>query len=398
MRDVTGTAANKAGIATRNDLALHDLTGGNSWISGILASADQSSAAYDSYNYAILSGTKYSGAKIDVAGLQGYGQALLDGKARAEQQLKMAANLIVVSDTSGGVVLRIQNNAGHKLLSGFPEGRRMWLNVKFYDSAGQILSGQINPYDPLVISIDSGGNAQYVSGGILNKWREDLVYEAEMSSSLTGENKTFHFVLASSRFKDNRIPPKGFQIAQAAARIVVPRWEGVDASNYFTSAEYSGGYDEVTISKPADTAQWSAALYYQTTSKEYIDFLRNEIAGTANTLSSPTPSGEPNAYIVQTDPFFANLKSWDKAIWDLWLHNGGAPPVLMTSVGSTPTACNAPGIPLNLMASGGKRNATLQWGSVSGATGYKVYYSQSGKYTIRTTTGSTSYIDSGLKS
>jgi hypothetical protein len=71
MRDVTGKSANKAGIATRTDLALHDMTGGNAWVAGILASADQSSSAYDPYNYAILSGSKYPGAKVDVTGLQG---------------------------------------------------------------------------------------------------------------------------------------------------------------------------------------------------------------------------------------------------------------------------------------------------------------------------------------
>lgn len=127
MRDVTGTAANKRGILTRPDLALHDLTGGNTWISGILASADPASIAYDPYNYAILSGAKYAAARVDVDGLQGHGNALLDGRERAFQQLELAADLAVVSDTDTELVLQILNNTGHKLISGFPEGRRMWL-------------------------------------------------------------------------------------------------------------------------------------------------------------------------------------------------------------------------------------------------------------------------------
>ncbi|HEY5611074.1 MAG TPA: multiheme c-type cytochrome, partial [Thermoanaerobaculia bacterium] len=128
MRNVTGIAANKAGLTTRSDLALHDMTGGNAWISGILASADSTGPSYDSYNYAILSGAKYPGATIDVRGLQGSGQALLDGRSRALQQLQMAADLVLVSETTSGFALRIVNNSGHKLISGFPEGRRMWLN------------------------------------------------------------------------------------------------------------------------------------------------------------------------------------------------------------------------------------------------------------------------------
>jgi hypothetical protein len=29
----------------------------------------------------------------------------------------------------------VTNLTGHKLISGYPEGRRMWLNVKWYDAA-----------------------------------------------------------------------------------------------------------------------------------------------------------------------------------------------------------------------------------------------------------------------
>lgn len=395
MRDVVGVSCNKAGIATRNDLALHDQTGGNAWISAILASADQMNAAtYDPYNYAILSGTKYPGAKVDVLGVQNSGAALKDGSARALQQLQMAADLVTVADTASEVTLRVVNNTGHKLTSGFPEGRRMWLNVKFY-AAANALVGEINPYEPLVISTNAQGNNQYVSGGILTHTRDDLVYEASMSSALTAEEHTFHFVLGTDRAKDNRIPPKGFDIANAAARIAVPKWDGADAPDYFTAAEYAGGYDEVVVSKPAGTVRWEAALYYQTTSKEYIEFLRDEINGANPTLSSPTPSGQPTAYVAQTDPYFATLKDWGKAIYDLWLHNGGSAPVMIASVGVA-APCNAPAAPASLTTTAGKRKVSLTWSAVNGASGYKVYYSQGGKYTLRATVTGTSYTDSSL--
>jgi hypothetical protein len=383
MRDVTGTAANKAGIQTRTDLALHDQTGGNAWIAGILASADQSATAtYDAYNYAILSGQKYPGAKIDVAGVQGFGPALKDGQSRALQQLQMAADLAPVADGPSNVTLRIVNNTGHKLTSGFPEGRRMWLNVKFYDATDALI-GEVNPYEPLVVA-----NNAYVSGGILHPTRDDLVYEASLSSALTDEDHTFHFVLGTDRAKDNRIPPKGFDIAGAAARNAQPRRDGADAPNYFTAAEYAGGYDEVTVAKPAGSVRWEAALFYQTTSKEYVEFLRNEIAGTATTL----PTG---SYIAQTDPYFSTLKDWGKALYDLWLHNGGAAPVLLASVGTTPP-CDAPNVPASLTATGAKKSVQLAWQAVTDATGYKLYYAQGGKYTLRATVTGTNYTDSGL--
>jgi hypothetical protein len=331
MRDVTGAACNKQGVAVRSDLALHDFAGGNAWMLGILASADNRGPAYDPYNYAILSGAKYAGARIDVAGLRNKGRALLDGRSRALQMLSWAADLIPVADTDNSATIRILNNTGHKLISGYPEGRRMWLNVQFLNADGEVI-GEINPYQPLVIGTNAQGNKFYVSGGTLTKTHEPLVFEAEMTSALTGEDKTFHFVLGTDRRKDNRIPPKGFDIPAAAQRLTQPRWAGADAAGYFTPAEYAGGYHEVTVPKPPGTAGWRARLYYQTSSKEYVEFLRDEIGGTTNrTLTSPTPSGEPQAYVVQSDPFFSTLKDWGRAIWDLWLHNGGSAPVLMTS-------------------------------------------------------------------
>jgi fibronectin type 3 domain-containing protein len=45
---------------------------------------------------------------------------------------------------------------------------------------------------------------------------------------------------------------------------------------------------------------------------------------------------------------------------------------------------------------GGKRKATVTWGAVAGVAGYKVYYAQGGKYTLRATVTGTSYTDSSL--
>lgn len=94
-------------------------------------------------------------------------------------------------------------------------------------------------------------------------------------------------------------------------------------------------------------------------------------------------------------------KDWGKAIWDLWLHNGGSAPVLMTSLtdGAEPPAppCVAPAVPDGLSATGGKRKVTLTWTAVTGgANGYRVYYVQNGKYTLRATTATATYTDTGL--
>lgn len=130
-------------------------------------------------------------------------------------------------------------------------------------------------------------------------------------------------MLATSRYKDNRIPPKGFDVAASFERLAQPVWQGADAPDFFSAAEYAGGYHQVSIQAPAHADYVSVNLYYQGTSREYVEFLRDQINGVGNTLSSPTPSGEDHAYIIQDDPFFEKLRPWGNIIWDLWFHNHG---------------------------------------------------------------------------
>ena len=335
MRRATERAARMPGVPVRNDLAVHDLSGGNAWILGILASVDRSGPAFDDYNDAILSGRRHPGASIETGGLQGQAAALLDGRVRALAQLHSAAAIELAGHDASTLRLRVRNRSGHKLISGFPEGRRMWLNVRFLDAAGRVVQ-EVNPYEPLIVRKNASGSEEYVSGGDLQRTHDDLVYEAKMSSTHTGETNTFHFVLATDRTKDNRIPPRGFDVATAAERLALPRAAGRDAPELFTAAEYAGGYDEVALPIPPGSVTWKATLYYQTTAKAYIEFLRDEIKGTARTLAAPSPSGESAAYIVQSDPFFGTLRGWGDAIWDLWLHNGGSAPIEMTTLSSAP--------------------------------------------------------------
>ena len=58
-----------------------------------------------------------------------------------------------------------------------------------------------------------------------------------------------------------------------------------------------------------------------------MEFLRDEITGSASTLASPTPSGEAQAYIAQSDPFFSALAAWGDTVWQLWDHNKNLPGV-----------------------------------------------------------------------
>jgi len=335
MRDVTGYGCNKSGVPLRPDestehpnsgVPVHDMTGGNAWISHILASLDPAGPVYDPTNVQILDKGP-AVLTLDLSAGQTpvlNGDALKAGSERAKQQLRLAAtikNLAYDADT-GNLSFRVQNNTPHKLISGFPEGRRMFVNIKVF--ARQRLVYEVNPYDFTVGTLTGLPNSPSSPDLSTNEaYIDELVYEVHPKSDLTGEDETFHFVLATSRYKDNRIPPKGFDIDKAAERICEPVWHGESDPNYFTAAEYAGGYDEVNLQIPFLADYISVALYYQGTSREYIEFLRDEINGTANTLASPTPSGQANAYIIQNDPFFSRLKEWGNTIWDLWYHNHG---------------------------------------------------------------------------
>ncbi len=391
---------------------VHDMTGGNAWTSYILASTVSGSANYDAINAqllrqgpTVLTLDLTQGEPIDPV-------ALLAGVDRAKQQLAMAAAISYTAydPVIGSLSFRIQNQTGHKLISGFPEGRRMFVNIKAYDAANNLVY-EVNPYDTAAGTL-RGLPASYSPNspplGRNEVYIDELVYEMHPTSSLTGETETFHFALATGRYKDNRIPPKGFRIDEAYARLCQPVDHGVDAPGMYTAAEYAGGYDDVSVSIQPGAAYVVINLYYQTTSREYIEFLRDEIKGTGNlTLYSPTPSGEPAAYVVQTQPFFARLKAWGETIWQIWLHNkdvDGARPLLMTQavVGMPPPPpCVTPGTPTSLAAQSGlKRNVKLTWaaGSPSATGGYRIYYDQNGKLVFRAAvpSGIFSYTDTGL--
>jgi hypothetical protein len=419
MRDVEGKAANKNGIPLRpiqsvehpeSGQPLHDLTGGNAWVSAVLASAVPGSPSYDATNDALLN---QGPAALTLDLTQGQGidpVALLAGADRAKQQLLLAATIKNVSynASTGKLSFRVQNNTGHKLISGFPEGRRMFLNIKAF-SGGNLIY-EVNPYDYDAGTL-KGLGYPYMGQGLPDPQPlganseshvDELVYEMHPESDLTGEPETFHFALATGRYKDNRIPPKGFRIAEAADRLSVPVWEGVENADYYTAEEYAGGYDDVSLTIPAGAEFVEVNLYYQTTSREYIEFLRDEINGSGNTTLTGAGAGGDLAYIAQTDPFFSQLKAWGNTIWDLWVHNlsaQGAKPFLMataTATGSPTPACDA-SVPELFSATPASGEVSVEWTEAANAVGYRLYYDQAGKAQLLVDVGSAmTYTDSGL--
>ena len=176
---------------------------------------------------------------------------------RAEEMLRDASDmeLSVVNDDLN---VRIINQTGHKLPTGYPEGRRMWINVKFFDNADALIS-EHGAYDNVTAILTSN---------------DTKVYEAKLGpdesvAALTGipAGPNFHFALSNKRYKDNRIPPRGFTNAN---------FESVQAEP--VAYAYSDGdyWDDTQFVVPVGAAKAEVRVYYQSSSKEYIEFLRDK--------------------------------------------------------------------------------------------------------------------------
>lgn len=369
----------------------HDLTGGNVWVSLVLASTVPGSPIYDPINARLLNQPDV--LTLDLSQGVGIDAGLLaEGAARAQQTLSRAADIeeFEYDASTGALSFEIHNNTAHKLLTGYPEGRRMFVNIRAFRDGKLIY--EVNPYDEQIGTLKGlpNGDAALDANEV---YIDELVYEMHGNSSLTGEEKTFHFALSTGRQKDNRIPPAGFRIGEAVARQAEPVIDGQSALDYFTAEEYEEGADEVEMRIIAGADRVEMNLLYQTTSREYVKFLRDEINGTANTLASPTPSGEDDAYIVQSDPFFSGLKGWGDVVWALWQHNKslpGAAPIMMANASAL---VDEPGLvspilnQLYLRTSG----VTLRWSPAhlldSAITGYKIYRDDGLTFTTGLRTG-----------
>jgi len=180
-------------------------------------------------------------------------------RARGETivMLQKASDMELSSDGST-LNVRVINQTGHKLLTGYPEGRRIWINVQYFDDMGMLIDER-GAYNFETAVLDNSNTKVYEThDGI----------DATMAA-LTGlpEGTPFHLVLANTRYKDNRIPPRGYNR------------EIWDQNQLFSVGyEYADGqfWDDTEYDIPAGAASAEVTVFYQTASRGYIEFLRDE--------------------------------------------------------------------------------------------------------------------------
>jgi hypothetical protein len=241
MPDVSGKDADTG--LTRNDLPLHEFLGGNTFAPAIIPEHPT------------------FGPEVDPDLLA----------ETVEKNTKFLRKAATVSATlaAGSLTVRVQNETGHKLPTGYPEGRRMWLHVRAYDELRNVVfesgryvfsdrdlpSHNAAPLDP---DYDPNLRVWEAVHGITPAW-------AIVLGGTPGPGS--HLALNNVREGDNRIPPRGFTNASFEA------FDGEPIPATYADGEH---WDDVVYPVGIAAVRAEAVLYYQTASRDYIEFLRDE--------------------------------------------------------------------------------------------------------------------------
>ena len=237
MPSTSGVGCNM-GAPTRPDLALHNFSGAQTWVLDAIHALDTSYLLWDTPAY-------MDPAQIIVA------------KNRNIDMLEAASDLEVTTE-NGQLKVRVINQSGHKLPTGYPEGRRMWIEVHFQNVFGETLAHH-GAYDFDTADLEDSTTT---------------VFEAKhgisgFTSTLSGlpEGPSFHFALNNKIMKDNRIPPRGYTFQGFDSVQAAPVGEFYEDGQYWHDTFYD---------IPNDSYLLEVRVWYQTASKEYIEFLRDE--------------------------------------------------------------------------------------------------------------------------
>ncbi len=206
------------------------------------------------------------------------------GRAKAVSMLQRAASLSLAR-LGLNLRVRVVNESGHKLPTGHIEGRRVWVNVKYFDASDALIAER-GAYDDTTAELDEASTTVF----------EMHVGLSDYAAGVTGlpAGPTGHMSLADTIVKDNRIPPRGFNNARYIA-----------GGAPVVGATYADGqyWADVNYSVPAGAVRAVANVYYQNTPKHYIEELRN------NNVSD----------------------NWGEVLHDLWSRTGRGAPILMAT-------------------------------------------------------------------
>jgi hypothetical protein len=251
----------------------HLFTGGSVWMPSVFAAPLAPGMAPD--------GTPTGDPRwfYDLMRTVGREDAYLNVSRSAVATLQSAATVTVTppdaarSGAAFSFGVRVTNNSGHKLPTGYPEGRRMWLQAL----AAIPSQGDGAPF------FTSGGYDD--ARGVLTRDAQLKIYEVELGVAGAGPDpypKLFHFVTNQIVYKDNRIPPSGFDPSVDPDRFKEMAPVTEPGQSYPTDGDgHLVNYDDSRYMVPVPPwargdVEVTVRLVYQSTSKDYIEFLEAE--------------------------------------------------------------------------------------------------------------------------
>jgi len=222
------------------------------------------------------------------------------------------------------VKVKVTNNSGHRIPSGYPDGRRLFLNLEVRDSGNNLVyesgyydAAQARLFNNRAIAgltslseLDLGVRAQSSTIDATTGVNQVMIYEKRTGDckNVTGTNTECTVsvnLLNHTVVFDNRIPPLGFTYADylpAGAKFVtytinpdgtVNAVDDVVGDQRFPDGQ---NWDEVTyrFSVPGApgtvTLNASAKAFWQTHTREFMEHLKNKDTSTVR------PEGPPSRY------------------------------------------------------------------------------------------------------
>ena len=193
---------------------------------------------------------------------------------RTREHLATAASVEVVQHTLAGgrltVDVKVTNNGGHKLPSGYPS-RRAFLHFRVSDANGNTVfeSGRMNADGSIVgVAADTDRSTYENHHQVIDNPDQVQVYEAVMAN--TDSEPTYTLLEAANYLKDNRLTPRGFDKSKVPAKIGVYGMAQDDA-------DFNDGSDTVRYDVPVGSAagpyQVEVKLQYQPLGHAYVEDL-----------------------------------------------------------------------------------------------------------------------------
>ncbi len=182
--------------------------------------------------------------------------------ARNVQMLRDASDM-ELTQSGSHLAVKIINQSGHKLPTGYPDGRRAWINVKFFSATGTLLA-QRGEYNFATATLTEDDTKVYLS--------KQTIDAATAAATHLPVGQMMHLALSNVVELDNRIPPRGFTNAAFAAA-------GAPIVGYsYPDGQY---WDITQYPIPTGAKSAVATFYYQTSSRQYMEFLRDTAANGA---------------------------------------------------------------------------------------------------------------------